>query len=207
MTERERIERLILSNSDVLLLFDEGEAENVCRLLIDSPAPLADSLGPLVIEPLTKIINATEGHSAVRHAAVAMRNHIEILERLIKMNPASAGEFADKLRMLWLTFIVAVSASRIYHDLPKSRVQKRNAAKRPRPSAASPLADAIRSAMGRARAKKSTFKEFMSAWEADQINGLRLTDLRTKKYSVDDENGDLGSGEYTWGTLSKMYSS
>ncbi len=206
MTEQKALEALLLSDRDMLLLCDPGEVEHVCRLLVDSPAPLGLSLGPLVIKPLTKIINATEGNSLVHCEAVALRDHVEILASLIRMEPASASEFAVELRMLWLAFIVAMSASRIYHDLPKSRAQQRDAGGKKRPGRSDPLREKVKNVLAGKRQEGCQLLDALKDWQCGLIDGLKLKYVaESDSYLVDDENSTNDDRPFTTRQIKSLW--
>jgi hypothetical protein len=95
---------------------------------------------------------------------------------------------------------------------PKETIRRthginRASAKLLRPSTKSPMRGAILKAMKPYKKDFQAFKSFMQSWEADAINGLRLTEVNdTQSYIVSDENGDLGQKTYKRDTLEVMYS-
>ena len=207
-SERTVLDALLLHDRDIRSLFDLAEIDHVCDLVRDSPGPLAGGLQTYTVEPLERIIERLEARTDFRRAAIDLHSFLETIVRLIRLRPESASEFSVTLRTMWIEFVVTASASRLSIDVPRARAQKRTAARHKRPASMSKIAAAIREVMRPYRGDEIEFKNFISAWEREPLGGLRLTaDETDMRYTVDDENGDVGTASYTWGSLSKMYSS
>jgi hypothetical protein len=208
MSERAVLDALLAADSDARALFDPGEIDHICGLVAESPERVEAGLREFVIEPLERILDLLGRPTELRRAALALREMLETIVRLVGLHPASASEFSGDLRLRWNEFIAAAAASRLYHDAPEARAQKRRAAAYQRPRARSALAEAMLAVMAPEHRKGVSFKDFMASWEqAGVLSGLRLTpDPTSPRYSVEDEDADRGRREYTWGSLAKMYS-
>ena len=74
------------------------------------------------------------------------------------------------------------------------------------PRTGKPMRAAIIRVMKPFKRRGDEFKAFMKAWETDAIDGLRLAELAPLKYSISDENGELGNVEHKNSYLSNLYS-
>lgn len=89
----------------------------------------------------------------------------------------------------------------------KAKIQRNLASKRPRPNAKKTLRPKIIEAMHRHKSDCDSFKSFMAMWVLGHLDGLTVTQIEsTDKYTIADENGDMGETPYTWGSLQSMYS-
>lgn len=92
--------------------------------------------------------------------------------------------------------------------LREDNLQRLNASRSERPGARSELRARIIATMKGRKANGVSFKRFMSAWDHEPLDGLRLTKtadapaIEAEKYDVSDENAiDESRGEYTYKTL------
>jgi hypothetical protein len=91
-------------------------------------------------------------------------------------------------------------------QLHKHQVQRQTASTMPRPRAKSEFKQAVLDAM-RTGGDHQEFKSFMQMWRLGHINGLTVKSIEDgEKYVITDENGDLESKEYKWGSLATMFS-
>lgn len=79
-------------------------------------------------------------------------------------------------------------------------------ASKPRPGRAKPVKQRVLAMMARYKAGGANFKAFLRAWEADEIDGLRLEQRSPTEYKVDDENELDATAEYSLSTIQKLYS-
>lgn len=93
------------------------------------------------------------------------------------------------------------------HERWQRAEKNRERARKPRPGRRSPLADRIKAALAPLKREGVAFKLVLRTWERDRIGSLRLSELDGDRYLVADEDGeDDDRGEYTLGTLAKLYS-
>ncbi len=205
-------DRLVASDREVQSLFDPGELAHVCDSLTTDPTAVVGGIRRYLIQPLGKVIECLYGGampSTLLDSAIKLKESAENICYMVELQSDRGvdHELSEILNTRWTAFVVQGSAYRTYHDLPKERAQKSKSARLERPGAKSPLADAIRAAMKSHKASGQSFKDFMQMWGLGHLDGLRVeSDGHGKNYMVLDENGDLGSRTYTWGTLEKMYS-
>lgn len=122
-----------LPTSDPRLLvahLADGDFDHACELVRRDPAAVSTSIRKLLIAPMWEYIESTKAEDATRDAALAV---VEVAEDVVRHVDAGrldrASWQADKLQAAGDAFFLAVSASLLWHELPKRLQQKRAAAK------------------------------------------------------------------------------
>lgn len=95
-------------------------------------------------------------------------------------------------------------------DAPLVRVRvehNRNASRRPRPGARSPMRDTILRTLAPLKREGVEFRTLMRRWRAERVGSLRLEDVGSGRFRVVDEDGEATDCQtYTRGTLERLYS-
>ena len=119
------LERLIASDANVKLLFDTGEIEHACELLLVDPVVAAAGLPTFVIDPVQKVIDNLyengDGDSDFLLSAIRLLESVQNICRMINLNSdrdiESKKELSEILCDSWLNFVRLASANRIWSDL------------------------------------------------------------------------------------------
>ena len=119
------LERLIASDTDVELLFDTGEIEHACELLLVAPVVAAAGLPTFVIAPVQKVIDNLyengDGNSAFLLSAIrlleSVQNICQIINGNLERDVEITKELSEILSDSWFNFTRLASANRIWSDL------------------------------------------------------------------------------------------
>jgi len=140
---------------------------------------------------------------------VIVRDTAERLDSLAagQLSSTDARSHALELEAAWTRFIADASAYRMSADSAKRKAASEVAAKSPRPSRRDPLRESIVDLMRAYKQDDTAFKMFMSAWERNVLNDLRLKNISGENYTVCNESAckPVTNG-YTLKTLKRMYS-
>jgi hypothetical protein len=200
---------LLASNQDVQMLFDPGEVEYVCSEIRNYPRDLVPGVRARLIAPLKLVIALyREGTTEpIVHLHPSAIDLLECAENYCEDSLSDCHDWPNELEKKWMKFIALTSAHRLWKDVPANMAQIKKAANTPKQKKLNRMTDAIHVAMRPSKREGRRFKEFMTMWQREEIDGLKLTEVQAlQKYHVNDDHSKDAPSPYTWGTLRKMYS-